>query len=281
MARWLLPVLVASLSLSGCGDDGSGTGDDGGSAADGGPTGRDGGSPRDGGGTADDAGTTDAGTTADAGTATVDAGPATGCEPAPTERSGEGTYYDADGSGNCSFPPSPGDLMVAAMNETDYMGSAPCGACAHVVGPSGEVTVRIVDRCPECAPGDIDMSPQAFERVAALSAGRVDITWRYVPCEVTGPVAYHFKEGSNPWWTAVQVRNHRHAVARFEYLGDDGAYHEVPRLEYNYFVEAGGMGDGPYAFRITDVYGHVLEDSGIAFVEGGEVSGAGQFPPCD
>ena len=31
---------------------------------------------------------------------------------------GEATYYDADGSGNCSFPASPEDLMVAAMNET-------------------------------------------------------------------------------------------------------------------------------------------------------------------
>ncbi len=210
-----------------------------------------------------------------------DSGPPTACEPPPSEHAGEGTYYDADGSGNCSFDPSPGDPMVGAMNETDYQGSAPCGACAHVTGPTGEVTVRIVDRCPECAPGDIDLSPQAFERIAALSAGRVPITWTYVPCEVSGPVVYHFKEGSNEWWTAVQIRNHRHAIARFEYLGDDGAFHDVPRLEYNYFVEDSGMGPGPYTFRITDVWGHVLEESGIPFVEAGDVPGAAQLPACE
>ena len=34
-----------------------------------------------------------------------------GCEEEAV-RSGEGTYYAADGSGNCSFPASPGDLMA-------------------------------------------------------------------------------------------------------------------------------------------------------------------------
>ncbi len=211
---------------------------------------------------------------------TADSGPPTACEPAPAEHMGDGTYYDADGSGNCSFPASPGDLMVGAMNHTDYAGSAPCGACARVVGPAGEITIRIVDQCPECAPGDIDLSPQAFEQVAELSAGRVPITWTYVPCEVSGPIVYHFKEGSNQWWTAVQIRNHRHAIARFEYLGDDGSFHEVPRLDYNYFVEDSGMGPGPYTFRVTDVWGHVVEDSGIAFVEAGDAPGAAQFPEC-
>ena len=34
---------------------------------------------------------------------------------------GEATYYnEADGGGNCSFDPTPQDLMVGAMNHTDY-----------------------------------------------------------------------------------------------------------------------------------------------------------------
>ena len=52
------------------------------------------------------------------------------------------------------------------------------------------------------------------------------------------------------------------------------------RESYNYFVEPSGMGQGPYTFRVTDVYGNVLEDSGIAHVEAGEVPGAAQFPAC-
>ena len=129
-------------------------------------------------------------------------------------RTGEATYYDfADGSGNCSFPATPDDLMVGAMNHVDYAGSAVCGSCAEVTGPDGAVTVRIVDQCPECPQGDIDLSPEAFVKIVALEKGRVPITWRYVPCATSGPLVYHFKDGSNPWWTAVQIRNHTLAIA--------------------------------------------------------------------
>lgn len=196
------------------------------------------------------------------------------------EYAGEGTYYDADGSGNCSFPASPDDLMVAAMNETDYAGSSVCGACVAIDGPDGYVTVRIVDRCPECAPGDIDMSREAFAQIARIEAGRVPISWRYVPCTPSGPVVYHFKDGSNPWWSAVQIRNHRYSIAKLEYLATDGTYREVARENYNYFVETNGMGEGPYTFRVTDVHGQVLEDTDVPFAENGEVAGAAQFPAC-
>ena len=96
---------------------------------------------------------------------------------------------------------------------------------------------------------------------------------------MTGPVRYHFKDGSNPYWTAVQLRNHRHAIARFEYLAPEG-FRQVERLEYNYFVEPAGMGEGPYTFRVTDVLGQVLEDSGVALLPEQSVDGAAQFPAC-
>lgn len=208
-------------------------------------------------------------------------GATSSCDATEPEHQGEATYYDfADGSGNCSFPATPDDLDVGAMNDTDYAGSAVCGSCASIDGPNGSVTVRIVDRCPECPAGDIDLSPEAFAKIAALEQGRVPITWRYVPCDVGGPIVYHFKEGSNPWWTAVQIRNHRYAIATLEYQGADGAMRTVARESYNFFVEASGMGPGPYTFRVTDDKGQVVEDSGIPFVEAGDSPGHAQFPQC-
>ncbi len=213
----------------------------------------------------------------------TDGGPVpTGMCEAAEEHEGEATYYTfADGSGNCSFPATPDDLMVGAMNDTDYAGSAACGTCAQVTGPDGTITVRIVDRCPECPAGDIDLSPEAFERIAPLADGRVPIRWTYVPCEVSGPVVYHFKDGSNQWWTAVQLRNHRHAIARFEVQNEAGDFVEVPRVDYNYFVQESGMGPGPFTFRVTDLHGHVITDSGIPLLDDGDAEGASQFPPCD
>lgn len=194
---------------------------------------------------------------------------------------GKVTYYDfADGSGACSFDPTPDDLMVGAMNAPDYQGSAACGACVAVDGPDGNtIRVRIVDLCPECQHGHIDLSPEAFAQLADLSKGVVEVTWRYVSCDYAEPIQYKFKEGSNQWWTAVQIRRHAHRIAKFEYE-KSGSWVEVPRVDYNYFVEESGMGPGPYHFRVTDVLGQVVEDSGIAFVEGGVVDGTGQFAPC-
>lgn len=192
---------------------------------------------------------------------------------------GEGTYYDATGAGNCSFDPSPENLMVAAMNQTDYANAALCGGYIEVEGPKGTVTVRIVDRCPGCAPGDVDMSPEAFALIADLVAGRVPIRWRIVSPEIQGPIVYRFKEGSNQWWTAVQIRNHRNPIAKVEYRLSNGEFKVIPRTNYNYFVEASGMGPGPYTFRVTDMYGNGLQDAGIPHLEGGEILGSGQFPP--
>ncbi len=255
-ARWVLAlaVLVAGCSSGSSGNAGaSGNGGNGGSGGNGG--GSSGGSGGSGGGTA------------------------TSCSTAATF-TGDGTYYNADGSGNCSFDASPNDLMVAAMNDPDYAGSALCGACATVTGPKGQVTVRIVDRCPECKHGDLDLSPQAFGKIADMSAGRVSISWQLVACDVTGPIQYKFKEGSNQWWSAVQIRNHRYAIDKLEFKDDSGKYVSVARESYNYFVQSSGMGPGPYTFRVTDVFGHTLEDTGIAFVEGGVKDGKAQFPAC-
>jgi expansin (peptidoglycan-binding protein) len=197
-----------------------------------------------------------------------------------TLRQGEGTYYAADGSGNCSFPATPGDLMVAAMNHSDYAASALCGACIDVAGPDGSVQVRIVDRCPECAPGDVDLSPEAFALIAPLSAGRVPISWTLVECPVQGPVVYHFKEGSNPYWSAIQLRNHRHPIAKLEAIGGAGEVLTFERADYNYFIHAAGLGDGPYQLRVTDVLGETLADDAVPFAEDSVAPGATQFSAC-
>ncbi len=193
---------------------------------------------------------------------------------------GEGTYYlEADGGGNCMFDPTPHDLMVGAMNEQQYGNADLCGAYVALTGPKGTITVRIVDRCPECKPGDIDLSPQAFDQIAERIQGRVPISWYIISPELSGPIAYRFKEGSNQWWTAVQVRNHRNPIAKLEYRDAGGQWITVNRERYNYFVQPSGMGPGPYTFRVTDIYGNVLVDSGIPHIEAGTVNGAGQFPP--
>ena len=202
-------------------------------------------------------------------------------------RTGEGTYYDfkaAGGIGNCSFDDTKiSPFLIGAMNDEDYGTADFCGACVHVDGPIGSVKVQIIDRCPECVSGDIDLSPEAFEKIAKIIDGRINISWHVVPCEVNGNITFHYKEGSNKWWLGIQVRNTVNHVAKLE-IKQNGNYITLERQRYNYFIAESISGFvGPLQFRITDVYGNVIEETNIAFSEAlinTEVNGTQQFPDC-
>lgn len=191
---------------------------------------------------------------------------------------GDATHYDASGAGRCSFEASP-DRLVAAIAGADYAHAAWCGACLAVAGPLGEVIVRVVDRCSGCKHGDLDLSREAFARIAPTTAGRVRVAWREVGCPVDGPIAYQRKPGSNAQWTAIQLRNHRYAIGELAVRDAGGSYRALFRGDDNYFV-ARGLGDGPVALRVTDAYGHALEDTGAVLGDGPARPGASQFASC-
>jgi len=192
-------------------------------------------------------------------------------------RSGEATYYRASGKGNCSFDTSD-DLMVAAINTRDYATAAMCGAYIAVSGPGGSVTVRVVDRCPGCRQGGLDLSRQAFERIAASGAGRVKVTWQIVAGPVAGPVAYQYMAGSTRYWTAIQVHNHRWPVAVLEILPAGATdWIRVERRAYNYFVHPKPIAAGPLRVRLTALTGAILEDVLPEPAGGLRVLGAAQF----
>ncbi|OJH39343.1 expansin EXLX1 family cellulose-binding protein [Cystobacter ferrugineus] len=192
-------------------------------------------------------------------------------------QSGLITFYDATGAGNCSFDASPNDLDVAAINIGQYRNSAMCGACAEVEGPLGTLRVRIVDSCPDCpTSGHLDLSRSAFAKIANPVDGRVPVRWRLVTCNTPGPLRYHFKDGSNPWWTAIQVRNHLLPVVKLE-AWKNGAWVSLPRESYNYFVDAKGLGSGEIKVRVTSMDGQTQEDILPGVSAGKTVDGKAQF----
>ncbi|MCX5001389.1 RlpA-like double-psi beta-barrel domain-containing protein [Streptomyces sp. NBC_00638] len=194
---------------------------------------------------------------------------ATGASQAGRIRPGVGyrgvaTTYDAGtGDGACSFGPSD-DVMTAAMNHTDYETSKACGAYVLVRAADGaSVTVRITNECPlPCAPGQLDLSAQAFAELASPSAGRIPITWKLLSPSVSDTIAVRYKTGSSRWWCAIQVIGHRNPVARLELRTADG-WRRLPRTDYNYFLAEDGAGCGG-TIRITDIYGERLTVGGIA-----------------
>ncbi|WP_326660213.1 expansin EXLX1 family cellulose-binding protein [Streptomyces canus] len=177
---------------------------------------------------------------------------------------GVATVYKAGvGDGACSYGPS-SDMMIAAMNTTDYETSKACGAYVFVRAANGaSVTVRITNECPlPCAPGQLDLSEQAFAKLAPVSTGRLAVTWSLVSPSSVGTISIRYKVGSSPYWCGVQAIGHRNPLARLE-VRTGGGWRQLARTDYNYFLSPDGSGCGK-AIRLTDIYGEQLTVDDIA-----------------
>ena len=123
--------------------------------------------------------------------------------------------------------------------------------------------VRITNECPlPCAPGQIDLSPQAFAKLAKPSLGRISITWSLVSPSTSEKISIRYKTGSSQWWCGLQAIGHRNPVALLEVRAKE-RWHSLPRTAFNYFISADGAGCGGDV-RITDIYGERLVVKGIA-----------------
>jgi expansin (peptidoglycan-binding protein) len=197
--------------------------------------------------------------------------------PLSDERPGVAIRIASDGTGNCNFDASPEDLNIAALSPAEYGQSEKCGGCAELAGPNKQkVIVRIVDSCSGCTVDQMGLTPQVFDAMGAGDLQQTGISWRYTSCPVQGPVRYRFKEDSNPYWVAIQVRNHLLPITKLEWQ-KDGTWLEVHREAYNYFVEPSGMGPGPIQVRVTASSDQTLEDTLPTVVQATVVDGAAQF----
>lgn len=199
---------------------------------------------------------------------------------------GEGTQYGGiagTNGGNCGIFVEEDDFYHCAMNHAQYDSSSACGGCVHIIGPIGEITVQVVDRCPECKFGDIDLSTEAFEMIAKLEDGRVPIRWQYVPCDGEKDIKIRFAAGSSQFYFKAIFYNTRHRIAKVEYRKQDGSFHPIHREMYNYFVAPSGIDEdkskiGPYTFRITDTEGQELLIEDVVYEADTEISTNVQFP---
>ncbi|WP_327694672.1 expansin EXLX1 family cellulose-binding protein [Streptomyces sp. NBC_00459] len=177
---------------------------------------------------------------------------------------GVATVYRAGvGDGACSYGPS-ANMMIAAMNTTDYETSKACGAYVRVSASNGKsVTVRITNECPlPCAPRQLDLSEQAFAKLVPVSTGRTSITWSLVSPSTAGKVSIRYKNGSSRYWCGIQALGHRNPLARLEVRSGNG-WRKLARTGYNYFLSPNGTGCGG-SIRLTDIYGQQLTVNGIA-----------------
>lgn len=229
------------------------------------------------------------------------AGPQAGFQPPARALPSMGTSVTGRGSawftrgdgtlatGSCSLPPVK-DIMVAALTSQQFGNADWCGACAEVVGRSGtRVRIEIVDQCSGCAPGGLDLAAGADSPYVMLNLpgnpdtcrdGLLPITWKIVPCEVNGGIVVHYVDGYNVYTPAIQIRNHRLPLVKFEefYLGQ---WLDVPRRADNKYVLPDRTSSAtvglPITIRVTAEDGSTITGTFPPFVAGGNHEASDQF----
>ncbi|EGZ29139.1 hypothetical protein PHYSODRAFT_455491, partial [Phytophthora sojae] len=156
---------------------------------------------------------------------------------------GDGTAYTLSqvSSGNCNLMSanSIAPANYAALNQVQWNNLGNCGQCAQVscidsrcTNPTASAIVQIVDRCPECKYGDLDLSPTVFKTITGSDPSRLKIRWQYVDCPNPDTLKICLKDGSNGYWTAVQPTNSIVGIQSVSINGQattklDGAFYYV------------------------------------------------------
>lgn len=186
---------------------------------------------------------------------------------------GEATYFQESLLGNCTISPTLpawGDNLTfhVALSAPQYASgdqSGGCGVClqATYLGtgsgatpPPNSFTALVVDQCPECNAGDLDLADDNGD-------GRWDVNWQAIDCPVGNSKLAYLLQGSNSFYIKVGVRNHRIAVQAVQLKSQlAGTYQTATRTSDNFFTCSGCPvpHEYPMPIRILGVNGEVIND---------------------
>ncbi|KAJ7486996.1 RlpA-like double-psi beta-barrel-protein domain-containing protein-containing protein, partial [Mycena latifolia] len=85
----------------------------------------------------------------------------------------------AGGLGACGNPIQDTDLAVALSPDT-FNAGAECGRSINVQFNGASLTATVVDLCPGCGPGGLDLTAGAFAQIADPAVGRIEVQWDFV-----------------------------------------------------------------------------------------------------
>lgn len=180
---------------------------------------------------------------------------------------GIATHYVLQaGGGNCSYPGPPANQLFVALSAPEYDGAHPCGSYLMVKGPRGNsVRVEVIDQCPECKAGHIDLSQAAFAKLAPLVKGIISVSYHTVANPpLPGPVAFLVKNGSSRYWLALVVMNTGNAIALVQLETAPGRWMTLTHVNWNAWIAQQGAGPGPFTIRVTDTLGHHVTIHNVA-----------------
>ncbi|MEV8516792.1 expansin EXLX1 family cellulose-binding protein [Dactylosporangium sp. NPDC051484] len=175
---------------------------------------------------------------------------------------GSASYYTAGRNGMCNLG-TPAEGAYAAVGRAEYAGGSACGTYLDVTGPNGTTRVQVVDMCPSCPAGKVDLGKGAFARIGALSAGIIPITYATVRDPQVGPLRVKLSGGTARSSLSVVVDNHGNSLSTVE-LQTPSGFTALRHGEDNTWTGPSGALSVPVTLRISDGYGHQALVSDLA-----------------
>lgn len=133
----------------------------------------------------------------------------------------------------------------------------------------------MVDHCPACAAGQLDLSAAAFERIADPRDGVARVGYRLVrDPQPAQELTYEVQPDSSSSWFGILFGGTgnplREAAVR---PADGGPWRQLTRRGDNYWTVS-GAGPGPFTVRVTDVFGNEAEIADVVVEPGRYPAGA-------
>ncbi|KAI1043936.1 hypothetical protein LB505_003384 [Fusarium chuoi] len=194
--------------------------------------------------------------------------------------SGSSTFYGGNlAGGNCMFSTYtlPSGILGTAFSGQKWDNAANCGACIEVTGPSGTIKAMIVDKCPECDAGHLDLFPDAFKAVGGTD-GVVKTSYKFVECGITTPLVLHNKEGTSANWFSIQVVNANEPVKSVQVSTDGGStWKSTERKDYNFFENPAGFGKTSVDVKVTSSTGKSVVVKNVGVTAGAQYKASSNF----
>lgn len=173
---------------------------------------------------------------------------------------------------------------IAGLDNSHNGDGSLCDACVLITTDLGtSLLVHVVTTGVSKAPGDMDVSPEAYDFLYAEDPNATPdnprpMTWQLAKCPEQGNIQLQYQELANPWWTSLWVRN---SVLPFEKVEVRSKNHEeffeLRRETDGTLNDDGGFGEGPFELRFTAVDGQVISQTFDAFAPGDLVDSGVQF----
>ncbi|KAI1494375.1 RlpA-like double-psi beta-barrel-protein domain-containing protein-containing protein [Biscogniauxia mediterranea] len=195
---------------------------------------------------------------------------------------GTSTFYGGNlQGGTCLFSTYtlPSGIYGTAFSGSAWDSAANCGACLKVTGPNGNsITVMVVDQCPECDAGHLDLFQDAFKALSPSSSDPISTSYTFVECGITSPLVLHAKSGASQYWFSMQVVNANEPVSKLEVSTDGGStWQATTRSQYNFFENSSGFGTPTVDVRVTSKSGKTVTVNSVTVSSDAQVTASSNF----